>query len=87
MTTSLSTTPALKRAVIRLLELDEMRNCIHVQAQLDRGEQATVGTCWWDARRERLYAHLPEDACRYCWTRELLKRLRAGDAKPTGQED
>lgn len=65
---------ALTEAVA-ILECDKDHNCVRVQAQLDRGQEATAGTCWWSDTEQRLLRWLPPDACRYCRTRELLKRL------------
>lgn len=74
---------ALTEAVA-ILECDKDRNCVRVQAQLDRGQSASAGTCWWSDALKRLLPELPPDACRYCRTNELLKRLAhsegAGDA-------
>lgn len=75
---------ALEEA-IAILECDRDANCVCVQAQLDRGQPATAGTCWWDDTAQRLLKELPADACRYCRTNDLLKRIapvsqeRAGD--------
>lgn len=74
---------ALAEAVA-VLECDRDRNCVRVQDQLRRGQSPTAGTCWWDDRAQRLLSELPPDACRYCRTRHLLRRL---DASPSSTED
>lgn len=75
---------ALEEAVA-ILECDRNKNCVRVQAQLDRGQPISAGTCWWDDLTQRLLRELPGDACRYCRTNDLLKRLDAagssGDAE------
>lgn len=55
--------------------LADQINCVRVQNDIARNGSARVGTCWWDARAERLLLELPADACAPCKLRHFLAAL------------
>lgn len=65
-----------RKAYRKLLEAAQFvkrTNCVKVQAQIDRGQQPTVGTCWWYEKGERLYSVLPANACWVCKLHDAVK--------------